>query len=84
MSDRTVHAACATFEVTRYERAGKWYVEPVDPLTPGQHIGVFDAAMRALSAESLGGTIHTGAPGGKVFDAKVRILRARHNLPVPA
>ncbi len=80
--DRTVHATCETFEVVRYDRAGKWYVEEHGGPTR-YHIGVFDAAQRALSAEALGGRIFPGLPGGRSFDQKVRILRARHHTPAP-
>jgi hypothetical protein len=73
--DRRVHAECATFEVVRYERAGKWYVESKVPLVPCEHIGVSQAAHRAIAAEVLGGEINYGVPGGKVFDRKVAMLR---------
>lgn len=76
--DRRVHAECATFEVVRYERAGKWYVESKVKLVPCEHIGVNEAARRAVDAETvLGGEINLGVPGGKVFDRKVEMLRGK-------
>jgi hypothetical protein len=74
LPDRRVHAECATFEVVRYERAGKWYVESKVGLVPREHIGVAEAARRAISAKVLGGEINYGVPGGKVFDRKVALL----------
>ena len=72
LPDRRVHAECATFEVVRYERAGKWFVESKVKLVPAEHVGVSEAARRAISAEALGGEINYGVPGGQVFDLKVQ------------
>jgi len=77
VSDRTVHAECAGFEVVRYDRRGQWYVESHSPDRQPEHVGVGTAAHRALAAETLGGTIHLGLPGGRVFDMRVRRLRSR-------
>src|SRR2546430_15759960 len=71
-TDRTVHAECEGFEVVRYDRAGKWYVEPRNGDRPPEHVGVGEAARRAASADVLGGVIHFGARGGDVFDRKGR------------
>jgi len=75
--DRTVHAKCAGFEVVRYDRSGKWYVESRNPDRQREHVGVGEAARRALAAETLGGTTHLGRPGGRAFDRAVRSLRER-------
>jgi len=77
VSDRNVHAECANFDIVRYDRAGKWYVE--SKITDKRlHIGVADAALRALSAETLGGRIHLGLHGGRTFDRWVEIKRKAH------
>lgn len=73
MSDRTVHAECSSFEVVRYERAGKWYVETRDGKLR-EHIGIAEATHRARSATVLGGTIHFRRQGGRLFDARVKKL----------
>lgn len=78
--DRRVHAECDNFEVVRYERAGKWFVESKIKLVSAEYVGVADAAMRALSAETLGGKINSGLPGGRVFDRWVKTLREKHDI----
>lgn len=81
LPDRRVHAECATFDVVRYERAGKWYVESEG--SNGlirEHVGVVQAAHRAVAAEVLGGEINYGLPGGSIFDrwvAKVQVMGGR-------
>jgi len=68
--DRTVHAVRRHdgAEIVRYDRAGKWYLERVDgsrsPLT-----------LRGAVREAVGGRVHFGRPGGRIFDAAV--VRAR-------
>ncbi len=73
VSDRTVHAECNGFEVVRYNREGKWYVEPRSDVSR-EHIGVGEAARRAEACVVLGGVVHFGRPGGQVFDRRVRLL----------
>lgn len=68
MADRTVHAECEGFEVVRYERAGKWYVEPKNPARAATHVGVAEAAERAYACAVLGGKVHIGLRGGATFD----------------
>lgn len=68
MADRTVYAECEGFEVVRYNRAGKWYVEPKNPERPATHVGVAEAADRAYACAVLGGKVHVGLPGGRAFD----------------
>lgn len=72
--DRTVHGlnAAREAEVVRYERAGKWYLEPKDgsrrtPLTLAQ-------AVETAAA----GHVLLGRAGGLAFDAKYRRHAAAH------
>ncbi len=72
-TDRTVHATLPTqdAEVVRYDRAGKWYVEPRDPelrRRKRRRIAL-NEAVRLTVAD---GTWHEGRTGGRAFDAKVR------------
>ncbi len=73
MSDRLVHAECAGFQVVRYNRAGKWYVETRGD-GPRERVDITEAAHRALAAKAMGGTVYMGAPGGTVFDSRFRKL----------
>lgn len=69
--DRTVHGTTTDgAEIVRYERAGKWFVEPVDG---GKRRGISldEAAKLALS-----GQVFLGRAGGLRFDARVQQLRA--------
>lgn len=72
-TDRTVHATLRNqdAEVVRYDRAGKWYVEPRDPdlrRRKRRHIAL-NEAVRLTVAD---GTWHEKLPGGLTFDARVR------------
>lgn len=74
--DRTVHARQADYphewEIVRYERAGKWFIEyKHGSLIPCRHIGVGEAARLAVEA---GAFVYFNRPGGAVFDRKVRAL----------
>jgi hypothetical protein len=66
--DRTVHGlnAAGDAEVVRYDRAGRWYVEPLDG-GKRRNVGVRDAARIVA-----GGTHHPGRSGGMMLDAIVR------------
>ena len=76
MGDRTVHAygrtdAGTSFEVVRYNKAGKWYCElrgdnrrPIS-LTVAVDLGVHIARTGT-------GQVFWNVPGGKQFDARVR------------
>ena len=75
-TDRRVHAECERFAIVRYNRAGKWYIE-FFASGKRQRIGVVDAAQRAYAAETLGGTVYSGLPGGQTFDRWVAVERAR-------
>jgi hypothetical protein len=70
--DRRVHAANSEAEVVRYDRAGKWYIEPRDRSFQRQHVTVKEAAEYALwMYRQAGGTIIYGVPGGGLFDREV-------------
>jgi len=72
--DKKVHAECSGFAVIHDNWARKWYVESVNRGI--SQVDVADAAARAIAAETLGGTIYTGLPGGTIFDRHVKRLRA--------
>jgi hypothetical protein len=72
MSDRTVHAKCPGMEVVRYDRAGKWYLEPTNSPSPRQRVSIDDAVAYACWAlHHNNGTLHLHMPGGGTFDSKV-------------
>jgi hypothetical protein len=72
LPDRTVHASNSEAEVVRYDRAGKWYIEPRDPSLQRQHVTVKQAAQYAVwMAENANGVIHSGVPGGGSFDRAI-------------
>jgi len=72
-SDRTVHASYDGMEIVRYDRAGKWYLEPTDPTLRRQHVTV-DAAARAArwGRANANGTTTFGLHGGSTFDRLAR------------
>jgi hypothetical protein len=60
-------------EVVRYERAGKWYLEPPTHLgLQRQHVKISGAAQYAQWIAANGGAVFFGLPGGSAFDAQVR------------
>lgn len=72
INDRRVHAANHHTEVVRYDRAGKWYIEPRDRSLPRQRVTVGDAVRHALWLyEHDGGMLKQGVPGGGTFDRLV-------------
>lgn len=81
MSDRTVHAEWAFAELVRYDRSGKWYIEHRDKSLGRQRVKLQDAALWAVGAKKLGGTIYLGKPGGQAFDRAV--LRRNESSPTP-
>lgn len=72
--DRTVHAKTNDgAELVRYDRGGKWFIEwPREQMKPCRHIGVGEAARLARD-----GFVFFNRPGGRVFERKVRALRAQ-------
>jgi hypothetical protein len=70
--DRTVHGHSMNrlepWEVVRYDRSGKWYLESPDGRR--QHVGVHHAAKVAAD-----GNFTPGLPGGRTFDRLVREKR---------
>ena len=70
MGDRTVHACCEQFEIVRYDRAGKWYIEWND--YDRKRIGVKVAAVHASNLLDAGrGEVFFDRPGGQTFDRHV-------------
>jgi hypothetical protein len=72
-------------EVVRYDRAGKWYIELVEPSPDAparQRVSLRAAARRAAELVDMAGTVHWGRPGGSSFDLNVRrLLRDRSETP---
>lgn len=54
-------------EVVRYDRAGKWYLEPRNG-TRRQHVNIDQAAQYAVHSDA---EIFFNKPGGRAFDRKV-------------
>lgn len=69
-SDRTVHATLGDgWEVVRYDRAGKWYVEHPPPGRERRAVSVSEAARMTTDAMLRGeARINRGLPGGGTFD----------------
>lgn len=70
VSDRTVHAENEHCEIVRYDRAGKWYLEPKQSGLQRRRVGIGSTAVEAVRAPGM--TIHFGLPGGGAFDRRVR------------
>lgn len=67
--DRTVHGYTAEgHPIVRYERAGKWYVEPENGKR--RHVKITEAAQLAVAGRPL-----LDRAGGQVFDARVRRIQ---------
>lgn len=67
--DRTVHARYRDMEIVRYDRSGKWYLEPTIAGVRRQHVGIRDAARSAKwGIENADGVAFAGLPGGRSFD----------------
>ena len=75
---RTVHASCDSLAVdlVRYDRAGKWYIEPRDKSLPRQQVCIVDAVRTAMYWWTIGGTPHFDRPGGVAFNRAIRKLNA--------
>lgn len=66
---RTVHARYEGMEIVRYDRAGKWYLEPLDPSLRRQHVTLAKAVQAAIwGAAFTNGRAFLGKPGGAAFD----------------
>lgn len=74
-NDRTVHARYPGMEIVRYDRAGKWYFEPLDSSLSRQKVTVHEAAANAVWARGYyneGAHIFLSKCGGTTFDRLVR------------
>ncbi len=70
--DRTVHARYRDMEIVRYDRAGKWYLEPTIPGCKRQHVTIKVAAESARwGLLNAGGSWTPGLSGGSAFDRLV-------------
>jgi hypothetical protein len=72
-ADRVVHAESKVTddEIVRYDRNGKWYLEPGD----GQQrsmLSVNEAVTIAVAWEGSGGRIYLDRPGGALFAARAK------------
>jgi len=74
--DRTVHAKGPQMEVVRYDRAGKWYLEPTNRTLPRQHVTVNEAAHYTRWLLGEHGVHLPGLPGGTAYDRLVLKGRA--------
>lgn len=73
MTDRRIHAETDQMEIVRYDRSGKWYLEPKGNLSPRQQVTVKDAAKYAIQmCRGDSSTIYLGLRGGRVFDRLVQ------------
>ena len=59
-------------EIVRYDKAGKWYLEPTDPALKRQTVTVREAAMQARECCHRVGIVRFGLPGGATFDRIAR------------
>lgn len=67
---RTVHARYDGMEIVRYDRAGKWYLEPTRPSLKRQHVSIMEAAQAAhWGIENANGIWIPRLRGGGTFDA---------------
>lgn len=58
-------------EIVRYDRAGKWFLEPTNPYLKRQRVTIKEAASQAIWAAAHGGDYYLGLPGGGAFDRYV-------------
>lgn len=79
MNDRTVHATGGDLEVdvVRYDKAGKWYIEPWGWVKGGplhrSHVTVHEAVVAAFWYwYNTGGSPQFDRPGGLRFDSLLR------------
>jgi len=70
MSDRRVHARTrGGWEVVRYDKAGKWYLELFPTAKVRNRLSLREAAEYAVNSDA---EIFFGLPGGGQFDVTVR------------
>lgn len=74
MDIRRVHAfnGDKTLELVRYDRAGKWYIEPTEPRLPRQRVTLDEAVEEAACWWSNGGSPVCGVPGGSTFERRLQ------------
>lgn len=76
LGDRRVHAShFEGEEIVRYDRAGKWYIELVEPSRDAparKPVKIAEAVSRAVQLVEQGGEVHLGLQGGGMFDAMYR------------
>lgn len=83
MNDRTVHARYPGMEIVRYDRAGKWYFEPLDSSLSRQKVTVKQAADAAVWARGYyneGAHIFTNRHGGTTFDRLVTCAGTQQDM----
>jgi hypothetical protein len=73
--DRTVHAEYDGMEIVRYDRAGKWYLEPTDRSLKRQAVSIRAAAATAIWGLDNGGRVFLRLPGGGMFDRLIEEAR---------
>ena len=91
MVDRRVHATTPDWEIARYDRPGKWFIEWVgsvgaEPrflpstlrMVPIARTGraKLSAQEAAQIAHRLGAAVHLNMPGGSTFDRHIERLVA--------
>jgi hypothetical protein len=82
--DRRVHARYRGMDVVRYDRAGKWYLEPTDSRLRRQWVKLGDAVNAAVwGVENLNGVVLYGLSGGAAFDKQVREALGREDASDP-
>lgn len=72
--DRKIHASTSDMELVRYNKMGKWYIEPKDKSLPRQHVNMDQAVQVALWwKNNADGEVFLKLPGGTRFDQLVRL-----------
>jgi hypothetical protein len=67
-TDRMVHASYDGMEIVRYDRSGKYYLEPTDG-GKRQRVKIAEAVAQARwGIENANGKVRLGLPGGERFD----------------
>ena len=72
MSDRTVHGGYRNMEIVRYDRSGKWYLEPTISGLRRPKVTLAEAVNAALwGLANGGGYVTPGLHGGAAFDRRI-------------